>query len=105
MTQSTRLPALEREKQLLDVAVKLAETRGYKNITCTTVADAAGLRSHGQIAYYFGDMPRLRARVLAHAIKTENLEVLLQGLVIRDLQALAAPTELKKRAITLFNYE
>lgn len=100
-----RLTPLEREKQLLDVAVKLAETRGYKNITCTPVADAAGLRSHGQVTYYFGDMPRLRARVLAHAIKTENLEVLLQGIVIRDLQALAAPAELKKRAIALFNYE
>ena len=100
-----RLQPAEREKQLLDVAVKLAQTVGYKNITCTSVAEAAGLRSHGLITHYFGDMHLLRRQVIARAIQTENLEILIQGLVVRDLQALAAPTELKKRALTSFNYE
>jgi len=97
--ESIRMFREKRKAALLSCALVLAETKGYKNLTGPKVASAAGLQSHGQINYYFGNIGNLRDIVLKEAVLRGNIEILLQGLVTKDPIALAAPEHLKNAAI------
>jgi AcrR family transcriptional regulator len=94
-----RLSPDERKAQILDYAVSLAVEAGYRNIKGTEVAKGAGLQSHGLISHYFGTTEQLRQAVMDRAIETENLEIILQGIVSRDSKAMTVPEELKQKAL------
>lgn len=105
MDDKNRLEPHERKKQLLEQAVLLAEALGYQRITSKRVATLSGLKSHSLINHYFGTTEKLREAVLEEAIRTENLEIVLQGLVAKDPKALAAPQKLKQQALLKLSNE
>lgn len=76
----------------------LSEARGYQNITRDQVAAAAKV-TFSLVSHYYKDMRRLRRSIMFAAIRGERLEVLAQGLALRDRYALFAPQELQARAV------
>ena len=68
-------------------------------MTGKEVAEAAGLQSHGLIGHYFGSTENLRQAVMDRAIDTENIEIVLQGIVLRDAKAMTVPSDLKQKAL------
>lgn len=91
------IPELRR-KHILDAAIELAKTKGYKSISRDDVANSANIVP-GLVSYYFQSIDLLRILVLKTAVKREVLEIVAQGLVQKDPIAIQAPSELKHRAI------
>jgi AcrR family transcriptional regulator len=101
MTQSntrTRLAPVDRKEQLLAVALTEARKIGYSRVTLQIVAQAASC-APSTVSHYFGTMTQLRRAMMRAAIKREVLEVIAQGLVDRNPQALAAPESLRASAL------
>lgn len=91
------IPKAERRTQILDAAVSLALETGYLNLTKRAVAEHAGV-SPSLVVAHFNTMNQMRRAVLRHAIQTEALVVVAQGLAAGDAHATKAPEELKRRA-------
>lgn len=92
-------PALRKE-HILAAAVDVARSAGYHKITRETVAEAAGV-SPGLVSHYFSTMTGLRRDLMRHAVKQGILEIIAQGLAMRDDHARKASPELKQRATAL----
>ncbi len=93
-----------RRREILDAALRLAHADGYKTITSTQIAEAAGCR-HGTVFNHFKDMQNLRRAIMQHAVDTGDAEVVLQGIVTRSHIAMDAPKELKDRALSILSAE
>jgi AcrR family transcriptional regulator len=91
-------PALRR-KHVLNIAIELARTKDYSQITRGDIASAANV-SPALISHYFDGIKALQTVILKAAIKREIPEIVAQGLVRRDPIAVQAPKELKDRAIS-----
>lgn len=91
-----RLTPKKRREVILDAAVLLAKTQGYRNITREDVAKAAEI-SQGLVNVYFKSMADLRAAVLHEAVEREIPEILAQYLATRNV-ALFIPNRLRKLA-------
>ena len=91
-----------REKQILDAALSLSVKIGYSCITRDAVAEIAGVSS-ALIANYFPRMYHLKQAIMQTAIKQEVLEVIAQGLSIRDPMALKISNELKVKVLSLLS--
>ena len=92
----TRMEPAERRKLVLDAALDLAETGNYLTMTRNQVAEAAGI-SGSHIHHLFGSTGGMRAAVLNEAILQENLAVIGQGLISKEVTYL--PETLRKRAL------
>lgn len=86
------------KEQILTVALKLAEKKGYDKITRDELADKVGCAT-GLINHHYGTMNQLRRDIMRHAIKERILTVVAQGLAARDPFALKANDDLKKEAL------
>lgn len=93
-----RLKPDARKEDILAAALPLAERHGYANLTRNQIADAAQV-SGPVLNYHFGTMAQLRRDIMRHAIKSECLAVVAQGLSARDGQAQKAPEALRRRAL------
>lgn len=93
-----RLAPKVRTEQLLAAALDQAKKIGYRNVTAVTVAQAAGV-APSLVTYYFSTMTQLRRALMRAAVKREVLPVIAQGIADRNPSALAAPPEVKARAI------
>lgn len=97
----THLPSKERKKQILEVAVRLAEKLdkkgGYTKLTRDQIAEAAGV-SPGTVSHALGAMAAVKRAIMKEAVATENVVVVAQGLGAGDAIAKKAPDTLKKRA-------
>ncbi len=106
----TFAPVARREKpavraqEIMDAAVKLAEVQGYRTVSRGQIADAAECAA-SLISHYFGDVPALRQAIMREAIEIENIEIILQGLVVKDGLALGAPKPLRVRAFNLLDQQ
>lgn len=80
--------------QILAVAMKLAETKGYQNLTRNEIAGVAEVAT-GSVTYHFKSMRKLQAAVVTEAIKTENLAIVSQAVVARHPLALKCSQALK----------
>lgn len=89
-----------RKRAILRSAIEVAKVRGITNLTREAVAAEAGI-STGLITRYFSTMKQLRRAIMRAAVTGEHLEVIAQGLAVKDDQALKAPDELKRRAADL----
>jgi AcrR family transcriptional regulator len=96
--KSKRLDPEDRRAEILAAAVKLAERDGYQNITRRDIAGKARV-SESLVSHYFNPMFRMYRAVMVEAVKTENLQVIAQGLVAGDVAARKVPTALKFRAL------
>lgn len=87
-----------RNRAVLDAALRLAGQRGYRNITRQQVADEAQV-AVGSVNNAYGTMDGLRDAVMAAAVERELLPVIAQGLADRHPSALAAPLSVKDSAL------
>ena len=100
MSKRARMfPAVRREA-IVTAALDLASRYGYRNVTRAQVAQAAGC-SPSLVSHYLGvwSPARLRRFLMRAAVERCVLEVVAQGLVLRDEEACAAPDSLKAAAI------
>ena len=104
MSNTSRLSPDERKGQILLHAVALSQEVGYRNIGIVDVAKRAGLQSHSLINHYFGSIEKLKNAVLNHAIETENLEIVLQAVVIKD-NSVKISKDLKYQALLKLSCE
>lgn len=87
-----------RNRAVLDAAVKLAASRGYRNITRQQVADEAQV-AVGSVNNAFGTMDGLRDAVMAAAVERSLPAIVAQGLADRHPAALGASAELRGAAL------
>ena len=97
-----RLKPKERKKLILKSALKVAEDKGFYNLTRKLIAIEADV-TPTLINTYFGTMINLRRSVMRAAIKNENLQIILDGLVKRDSQALKINSDLRLKAYSLLS--
>ena len=93
-----RMSPGDRRRMMLDCALKLAAEHGYRNITVKQISDAAGV-GPTLYAHHFGNANQMRVDIMRAAVKQEVLPVILQGLAVKDPQAMKASPELRARAI------
>lgn len=101
-TPTRRLPSSERRMAILEAAVQLTTTCGYRELTQANIANEAKV-SPGLITFHFNNMDSLRDALMRHAIETQNLRILAQGLAVQDSIAIAAPVDLRAAAANQFS--
>lgn len=82
---------------LVNVALELAQSYGYKNVSRSELAEAAGV-SRGTTHRAFDNLADLQTAVLAEAVRRGLAPVVAQGLALSDPVALDAPDKLKRAA-------
>lgn len=87
-----------RMELILDKALQISERDGFSRLSRAVVAEECGVHD-SLIPYHFGTMVNFKRDIMRHAIRKENLNVIAQGLALRDPHAMKAPQELKDRAI------
>ncbi len=96
--QQRRKPAV-RKLEILNAALDVAEHVGYQNVTRDQIGAKLGL-SGTAIQYHFHTAPKLRRAMMRHAITTERLAVIRQGIAAADPQTAKLPAELCARALS-----
>ncbi len=76
-------PKGDRTKEILAVALDLAERVGYQCVTRDGIAAAAGV-SAGHVSGLLGTMKQIRRRLMRAAIAQNRYRVIAQGLAVRD---------------------
>ena len=89
--------AAQRRSHLLTTALMLAKSGSYAQITQGELSKAADV-SRGTITYHFDNMDCLRVEIMREAIRTNDYEVIAQGLAVKDPIALTAPETAKANA-------
>lgn len=87
-----------RKAQVLAAALVLANADHYQRLSRNQIAEAVGI-SGPSIQYHFKTMAKLKRDIVRAAIRQEDLGVIAQALIAKDDRALAAPEELKRRAM------
>ncbi len=95
---SNRLEPKDRKAQLLAVALNQAASHGYQNLKRLSIASEAGV-AESLVSKYLGTMPDLKRDVMRAAIRLRRLEIIAQGLALKDRHALKAPEELRIAAL------
>lgn len=80
------------------VAIELARVRGYEHVYRRRLAKRCKC-AESLVSYHYSSMSKLRDAIIAHAIETEDLQIIAQGFASRHPLVLRAPEELKRRAI------
>lgn len=86
-----------RNRAVLNAAVKLAQSRGYRTITRQQVADEAQV-AVGSVNNAFGTMDGLRDAVMAAAVEQGVAAIVAQGLADRHPAAVNAPEPIRRAA-------
>jgi len=82
----------------MTAALNASKRIGYQKVTRHDIALEAGV-SDNLVSNYWGTMTQLRRDIMRHAVRTEVLEVIAQGLVAGDSQAGKASLQLKQQAL------
>lgn len=99
-----RLLPSNRKEQILAAAITIAEQPGgWARMTRESVAREAQC-ADGLVSKYFGTMVTFRRSVMRHAIETENLAIIAQGLADNDMYAKKASPELKGKALKILEH-
>ncbi len=93
----TRLSPSDRKAEILDAALELSRSVGYRHVTRDGIAARAGV-SAALVSRYFGTIPRMRRAIMSAAIARKDLAIIAQGLVAGDSKAQAAHPDLKSAA-------
>ena len=94
-----RLDPKFRKELIILAALRVAERPGgWANLTRDTVAAEAGCAT-GTVSLHFNTMKQFRRAIMRAAIAKKNLNVLGQGLAMRDECALKADKALREAAI------
>lgn len=87
-----------RAELILDAATELAAEVGLHALKRDAIAVHAGVAT-GLINARFGTMTQLIRSLVRKAIKDQNLPIIAQALMMSHPAALAAPEELKEKAL------
>lgn len=86
-----------RREMVLTAAIEMSLRVGYRHLIRDDVAKEAGI-SGGLINKYFGTIENLRKEVLRTAIQKEILEIVAQGLGMRDPEVMKVSDDIKQKA-------
>ena len=92
-----RLEPEARTAELLEVALRLAAADGWRKLTHSVIARAAGV-SQGLVVARLGTMEQVRRSVMRLAVKRRTVAVVAEGLAVRDRHAMKADAELRALA-------
>ena len=95
MTQ--RQQPIDRTRELLAVALRLAAAQGWRSITRDDIALAAKV-SPALVSARLGTMEQMRRSVMRQAVATRCVPVVAQGLAMKDRQAMRADESLRAEA-------
>jgi AcrR family transcriptional regulator len=95
---SVRLDAKDRQGEILEAALLVAQKMGFANIRQKDIAERAGC-GYGTVTLHFKTMTQMRREIMRAAIKREILPIIAQGLGMGDPNAKKAPAEIKKKAL------
>lgn len=99
MSKRKRINPELRRVEILEAALKLATRKGgWVSLTRSAIAAEAQC-SEGLVSVYFGTSVQIKRAVMREAVRTENLQVLAQGIVVGDKQAAKINPTLKLKAI------
>lgn len=87
----------DRKEEIMIAAIVVAERDGFMVMRREDVAKQAKC-ANGSVNRYFGNMNQLRRAVMRRAVTTKNLQIIAQGIVVKDKHAMKAPPELKTAA-------
>lgn len=90
-----------RRETILKAAVLIAEKPGgWAKLTRQAIAEAANC-SEGLVSRYLGNMAKARALIMKFAVRTENIEIIVQSLAAHDGYAVKKwlPVTLHRRAV------
>ncbi len=88
-------------KRILESAIAIAERDGFGNIVRQQVAIHAGV-SNGKVSNAYGTMGKLKRAVMRHAIKNNNITIIMAGLAVSDPTALKMTEEDKQEIYKQF---
>lgn len=71
------------KQTILQAAVTLAETRGYRGVLKRNIAAVLGC-GMGTVNYHWETMDALRRAVVLEALATGNRQIVLQAVAVRD---------------------
>lgn len=97
-TRKTRMTADSRKSSLLDAGVKLAAKTSFMTLDLVKVAELAG-SSRPRILQLFPGSAAFRDAVLKHAIDTQALPVVAQGVVTKHRLCRRLSEETKRAAL------
>ncbi len=97
-TERAALMRAERRAAILAAAIVEAACAGYGKMTRDAIAERAGVAA-GSINHEFGTIDKLRDEVMQNAVDNERLDIVAQGLADKHPITLAAPDELRTRAV------
>lgn len=98
LTRERLSPELRRD-YLLGVALEMAEDNGgYLAVSVKALAEKAGV-SIGLVNTYFYNRVGLHRAMMKKAVEEDNLQIIAQGVINRDVTALRAPKELQELAL------
>lgn len=96
----SKLPSTERRAQLLDIALSIAEAKGYQKVTRELIATRAGV-SPATVTAYFKTTPQMKRDIMRAAVKREMAAIVAQGLAAQDPHARKAPDRLRQAAAAI----
>ena len=89
---------LARKQKILEAAIRLSLTSGYRNITRKDVALSAQ-SAQGLIGHYFINITNLKKEVLKEAVKREIIPILIENLSDRESERIQLHPALKQKVI------
>jgi AcrR family transcriptional regulator len=91
-----------KREMILYAAVNLALQHGYCRITRDDIAEAAGVSS-GLVNHYFETIDKIRKEIIKTAIDKNIVELVAQGLGMRDREVLKAPPHVRQSALNFLS--
>jgi AcrR family transcriptional regulator len=92
------MPVKFKKQTLLNVAINLALTKGYTNVTRDEIAAKSGA-AMGTVTNVLGTMAQVRRSIVRHAIRTEMLTIIAQAVIAKDKLIKKVDQDLKNRAM------
>jgi len=86
------------DDMMVDTALSLASSDGWDAVTRDRVADELGC-ARSLVTFRWGSIDRLRAATMRAAVEREILPIVARGLADQHPDAMAAPRDLKLKAL------
>jgi AcrR family transcriptional regulator len=83
---------------ILAAGMTVAGTKMFNKVTLKEVAAIAGC-THSLVLKYFGTSNQLQRAIMGEAIRTNNQDIIAQGIVAKDSRALKLSRKQKKDAL------
>lgn len=83
--------------KILRAGVKLAHAHGFNRFTRSQLAAMARC-ADASVNYNFGSFTKLQDSIIVHAVASEDLQIIAQGIIAKHRDVQNIPDELRRRA-------